>query len=202
MPAVLDRPHPLVIQPARPAHRGQMALLLGPDLAGAASPARPRVDGRQRMGELVRVRPDHDHLHRPFVWLTTGEADLRRTTVTWGDATLLSSHAEGPRAAAGDTSFAGQTRQTTQASRVSPPPTREPTAAAGRHRPNPGDSDSDSLSHAVLLLVVPRGSAWGRSDTPTSGANRESTEEFIAANAGDKRLPRPPSKRPSRPPSA
>src|ERR687895_387718 len=89
MPAVRDRPHPLVIQPARPAHRGQMALLLGPDLAGAASPARPRVDGRQRMGELVRVRPDHDHLHRPFVWLTTGEADLRRTTVTWGDATLL-----------------------------------------------------------------------------------------------------------------
>jgi hypothetical protein len=135
VPAVLDRPDAFLIQPTRPAHRRQMARLLGLDLAGAALAARPRVDRRQRVPALVRVRPDHDHLHRPFVWLSTDEADLRRTTVTGGDATLLSSHAEGPRAAAGDTSFAGQTRQTTQASRVSPPPAREPTGRVGRHRP-------------------------------------------------------------------
>ena len=39
----------------------------------------------------------------------TDEAELRRTAVTRGDATLLSSHAEGPRAAAGDKSFRSQT---------------------------------------------------------------------------------------------
>ena len=33
------------------------------------------------------------------------EADLRRTYLTWGDATLLSSHARGPRTAAGDTTL-------------------------------------------------------------------------------------------------
>ena len=61
MPTVLNRPHPLVVQPARPTHRRQMPLLVGLDLAGAAPPAGPRVDGRQRVRALVRVRPDHDH---------------------------------------------------------------------------------------------------------------------------------------------
>src|ERR671922_2117485 len=60
--AVLDRPHPLLIQTARPAHRGQMSRLLGLDLAAAADPARARVDRRQRVPALVRVHPDHDHL--------------------------------------------------------------------------------------------------------------------------------------------
>src|ERR1017187_6528490 len=59
------------------------------------------------------------------------------------NATLLLSHAGGPRAAAGDTSFAGQAKQSTQASRVSPPPAREPTGQAGRHRPSSQDDDSD-----------------------------------------------------------
>ena len=50
------------------------------------------------------------------------EADVRRTTVTQGtQATLLSSHAGGPRAATGDTSFASQAKQSTRQSRVSPP---------------------------------------------------------------------------------
>jgi hypothetical protein len=65
---VLDRPDPLLIEPARPAQRGQVARLLGLDLALAALAARSSVDGRQRMRALVRVRSDHDHLHRPFVW--------------------------------------------------------------------------------------------------------------------------------------
>src|SRR5271167_3931327 len=59
------------------------------------------------------------------------------------NATLLSSHAGGPRAAAGDTSFAGQAKQSTEASRVSPPPAREPTGQVGRHRPDPKDDDSE-----------------------------------------------------------
>src|ERR671911_2584842 len=44
MPAVLDRPHPLVIESARPAQRGQMSRLLGLDLALAALAARSLVD--------------------------------------------------------------------------------------------------------------------------------------------------------------
>src|SRR5271169_6350168 len=60
------------------------------------------------------------------------------------NATLLSSHAGGPRAAAGDRSFAGQAKQSTEQSRVSPPPAREPTGQAGRHRPSSKDDDSES----------------------------------------------------------
>jgi hypothetical protein len=41
---------------------------LGLDLPGATYPARSRVHRRQRVRALVRVRSDHDHLHRPFVW--------------------------------------------------------------------------------------------------------------------------------------
>ena len=98
---------------ARPAHRDQMPRLLGLDLPGAADPARALIDGRQRVCALVRVRPDHDHLHHPPRW-SFDEADLRRTTVSWGDATLLSSHAEGPRAAAGDRSFCGSDNDDTE----------------------------------------------------------------------------------------
>ena len=68
------------------------------------------------------------------------------------NATLLSSHAGGPRAATGDRSFAGQTRQSTRQSRVSPPPAREPTGRVGRHRPDDDHSDSDgSLVHRPAL---------------------------------------------------
>jgi hypothetical protein len=46
VPAVLDRPHPLVVQRPRPPHRGQMPGLLSLDLPGAAHPARSLVDRR------------------------------------------------------------------------------------------------------------------------------------------------------------
>ena len=45
-PAVLDRPHPLLVQPARPAHRGQVSRLLGLGLALASHPARAHVADR------------------------------------------------------------------------------------------------------------------------------------------------------------
>src|SRR5919108_2401376 len=72
-------------------------------------------------------------------------------------ATLLSSHAGGPRGATGDTSFAGQAKRSTQHSRVSPPPAREPTAAVGRHRPVQSDFDSDSTRSLRRLNIDPRG---------------------------------------------
>jgi hypothetical protein len=34
------------------------------------TPARSVIDRRKRTRALVRVRPDHDHMHRPFGWMT------------------------------------------------------------------------------------------------------------------------------------
>src|ERR1035438_5546820 len=85
------------------------------------------------------------------------------------NATLLSSHAGGPRAAAGDTSFAGQAKQSTQAWRVSPPPAREPTGQVGRHRPDPKDDDSDSRQCPALRdawLSSRAGVSCGGGETP------------------------------------
>ena len=50
-------------------------------------------------------------MYRPLRLDDTDEAELRRTAVTRGDATLLLGHAEDPRAATGDKSFASQTKQ-------------------------------------------------------------------------------------------
>ena len=69
VPAVLDRPHPLLVQAPSPPDRGQMPGLVSLDLPAAAHPAGSLIDRRQRVRALVRVRPDHDHMHRPFVWL-------------------------------------------------------------------------------------------------------------------------------------
>ncbi len=62
LPAILDRPHPLIIEPARPFDRGQVPRLVRVNLTSATDPARALVDSRERMRALVRVRPDHDHL--------------------------------------------------------------------------------------------------------------------------------------------
>ena len=63
--AVLERPDALLIEAARPPGRGQVSGLVGLDLPLAAHPAGSRLDRRQRVRPLVRVRPDHDHLHVP-----------------------------------------------------------------------------------------------------------------------------------------
>ena len=65
VPAVLDRPHTIVIQVTRPADRGQMSGIVSCDLAVAAHLAGAVVDRRQRVRPLVRVRPDHDHMTVP-----------------------------------------------------------------------------------------------------------------------------------------
>ena len=65
VPAILDRPHAIVIQAARPANRGQMPRIIGIDLPATADLAGSLVDGRQRVRPLVRVRPDHDHMTVP-----------------------------------------------------------------------------------------------------------------------------------------
>src|SRR3954453_12265659 len=77
--------------------------------------------------EETRARSDHDYLHRPFVWSHRRSGSPADSSHYGAVATLLLSHAEGPRAAAGDTTFASQTNQSTSTLRVSPPPAREPT---------------------------------------------------------------------------
>ncbi len=64
--------------------------------------------------------------------------DRRRTNLTGGDATLLSSQAGDPRVAAGDTTHGGQTFGSTASLGVSPPPCREPTVQVGRQPPTVG----------------------------------------------------------------
>jgi len=87
------------------------------------------------VGLLVRVRPDHDHVQRPFVWLTTDEADFRRTNVTRGGM---------PRSYQVTPKVLGRRRATrakpvrpdrsTVGLRVSSPPARGDTGRVGRHR--------------------------------------------------------------------
>jgi hypothetical protein len=67
MAAVLERPHALGVQAARPAEH--IIERAPPSLDGPLGdqPARRRVDGADGVRLLVGVRSDHDHLHRPFV---------------------------------------------------------------------------------------------------------------------------------------
>ena len=66
VPAVLDRPDALLIERPRP---GQHALVPGGrrlDRLAALQLAGLRADRRAGVALLVWIRPDHDHLHRPF----------------------------------------------------------------------------------------------------------------------------------------
>jgi hypothetical protein len=107
MPAILKRPHPLATDAARPAQQLTERARRRRDRHVAKRPARRLVDRRKRVRTLVGVRTDHDHLHRPLVGIA--RTDPRWTHLSWGDATLLSSHARDPRTAAGDTTKEGQT---------------------------------------------------------------------------------------------
>src|SRR2546423_14762520 len=121
MPAILDRPAPLRVEPAPPTkpplHPGARRL----HGLAAALLARSGVDRHESVARLVWVRTDHDHLHRPL-HRQPAEVDLRRTRLSRGDATLLSSHARDPEPAASDTTDESQTHPPTPRLRVSSPP--------------------------------------------------------------------------------
>jgi hypothetical protein len=57
MPAVLDRPHPLLVEASRPPHRRQMPRLIGLDLPLATNPAGSLDHRRQRVGALCVSAP-------------------------------------------------------------------------------------------------------------------------------------------------
>src|SRR5207302_11367007 len=121
----------------RPAQGGVMPGLVGLHLQLPADTAGPVLDRRERMRALVRVRPDHDHSHRPFVWMTPAKRISGGHPSLGAIAALLSGHAGDPRAATGDTSKTGQPKRTTRAFRVSPSPAREPNPTGRTSPPRP-----------------------------------------------------------------
>src|SRR4051794_39370968 len=68
MPAVLKRPHPLAADAARPAQQLTERATRRGHRHVTERPARRLTNRRERVRALMRVRPDHDHLHRPRVW--------------------------------------------------------------------------------------------------------------------------------------
>src|SRR5437764_5512166 len=71
-------------------------------------------------------------------------------------ATLLSSHAGGPRAATGDTSFTGQAKQSTQQSRVSPPPARRTYRSGPTSPPKPPRTPTvTAVHHGPARVALP-----------------------------------------------
>src|SRR5207247_2401268 len=142
--AVLERPDPLAVERARPAQDELVRGRRRREGLAAAQLARRGVDGREGVGQLVWVRPDHDHVHRPFRLGSPTKRIAGGHDSLGGDATLLSGHAGGPRAAAGDTTVGGQAARPTSWIGVSPSPAREPPRRGGRHRARVGDDDSES----------------------------------------------------------
>ncbi len=137
VPTVLDRPHAIVIEASGPANRGQMPGIVSLDLTTAAHPAGSLVDRRQRVRSLVGVRSDHDHVDRPFVWLTPNEADLRRTTLTRGEshASIKSRRRSSDGGGRQDLCRSDQSgRHSRQESARRQP--EGPTGRVGRHRPD------------------------------------------------------------------
>ena len=66
MPDVLDHPHPLAIEPARPLQ--QLTEPVSPGRDRALRDLHPeRVDRHPRVGLLVRIDPDRQHHIRPFL---------------------------------------------------------------------------------------------------------------------------------------
>jgi hypothetical protein len=59
--AVLDRPHPVVRQRARPAQHAAVAVLVGPGLELCHQHPGAGIDGGEHVRALVGIRPDHDH---------------------------------------------------------------------------------------------------------------------------------------------
>src|SRR3954467_7098916 len=110
MPAVLQRPHSLSPELARPPDERREARGPNLDRPLAQQFAGRRRDRGDRVRALVAVRTEHDHclVHLQCDWL-----DARRTRLAWGDATLLSSHAKETPPATSDTAKGGQAQRPT-----------------------------------------------------------------------------------------
>src|SRR3954454_25199346 len=104
MAAVLERPDALSVQPARPVEQRSKAGRSDLDRLGAEQLSGWRCDRSDGVRALVHVRTEHDHPSRPL----SSKAESRRTAIVGVVATLLLSHAEHPRPAAGEKTKARQ----------------------------------------------------------------------------------------------
>ena len=145
--------------PRRAGHRRTAA---GPRTVRSPS-TRPVAASTARDGvrALVRVRPDHDHLHRPFVGMLTKRIAGGHFSVG-AMATLLSGHAGDPRTAAGDTTSAGQTRPVDRKSMSQPvagPRTYRPRRTPP---PDPGNSGTEKVKSACRRGLLRGSFGWVR----------------------------------------
>ena len=160
MPAVLDRPHPLLSRAPEPSATRPVPGLISPatDLPGTEPVA--AVDRRPTRecscGYPLRSRS----LPSSFHWIAAG-ADLRRTNLTRGEATLLSSHAGDPRAVAGDTTIRSDQWSTADSESARRQPETQPgrSDATARHphtytHDNPTALRASSRSRKMRMRLI------------------------------------------------
>ena len=153
VPAVLQRPDPLVAQAARPVQR-----------RGEAASRRPRWSSRRPARRCSR-RPRRSCAsacacpHRARSWPSSLsprlKADARRTWLAWGGATLLSSHA-GTSPTGDERHSESQSGPTADSLKSESARRRsEPLLEAGRHRPNPNSKPDRSTPLTTASAVHP-----------------------------------------------
>jgi hypothetical protein len=154
-PTVLDRPHPLGVElnpEPQPIERPHIA---GLNHALPADDPGRRIQRHKRVRPLVRVHPNHDHVHVPSLEIWPTERIPGGQTSVGANATLLSSHAGGPRAATGDKAKNDQTH-TVDSEKASQP------AADPRDLP----TQSDITDHPTTIPL-----RWERGK-PATGCGR------------------------------
>jgi hypothetical protein len=134
VPAVLDRPHPLAVMAARPDQQRVEGPPPRRDRLLAEQPPGRRIDGRDGVRALMRVRADHDHPETlPFAGVLG--PDRRRTLLSRG---------AGPRfyqvtpeiPSGGGRHNIGRSHAATESQRVSPSPPQDlPAASDATARP-------------------------------------------------------------------
>ena len=156
MPAVLDRPHPLLVEASRPTQRGQMpdsSVLISrwPRTRPVPSSTAANACVPLCVSALITII-----CIVPSFGLTTDEADLGGQLSLGANATLLSGHAEGPRAATGDTTFESQanSRQAVSGSARRQPENQQQRSDVTAQTEEDDDSDN-SLVGAVAFARKP-----------------------------------------------
>ena len=139
-----ERPDALLIEAARPPGRGQVPGSSALISRWPRTRPVPASTAASACDPLCVSAPITIICTVPSL-VDTGEADLRRTAVTGGDATLLLGHAEGPRAAAA-----------TEALPVRPGRRRSTRESARRQPENqPKRSDVTAQTTATLTVTAP-----------------------------------------------
>jgi hypothetical protein len=117
-------------------------------------------------------------MHHPFVWLNADEADLGGQTSVGAVATLLSSHAEGPRATAGDKTNgkSGQPADRRYESQLAVRP--RPICRVGQDQPI---TDDDTEAVRCVSRRRPPSSSWQDLREPTPSLRQHPTRIYSSS---------------------